>query len=477
MANNEELISKKINRNEIKYQEYIEYGEIVKLLSQKNNFFDSEILEVKKQGENAEIKILNEDEEYWFYFEGVSRFEIDLSIENAYFDELNISKQGEHVMVNFEGADIDITAKVLKIKTIDYKNTKITYASVKYKENQGKTFYYISNIENLKIGDYVWVPVKNEESPGIVENIEIFSYNELPFPIERTKTIIRKSSKQEYENFYSQNDKNDFGIKDYHGFYEFENEETLNERCRKLPFIKTQKTEWRIQNSNEGDTCVLPYPLYRDEIHDWIKAFYSLDLIDKNYIENYENIEDEEIECLSRNEVLTYLTHLIRGERFCEGLIAEVLENGIIERLELRLRALTVEFEEVTDEIISKLKESNIMFFALAESGAMGEPCMIQFVSKVGAEVKFYRTNYADEISIDSLYSVFPTLKTLSCGPFGWVTGVGDDFVYFDMGFGNHLFVNDCVVDLFRMCVNAKSPAELYRDWLGVAWKVLRESF
>ena len=57
----------------------------------------------------------------------------------------------------------------------------------------------------LKIGDYVYVPVRETSCPAIVENIEKFSYRNVPFPLNMTKTIIRKSSKNEFEDYNRKN--------------------------------------------------------------------------------------------------------------------------------------------------------------------------------------------------------------------------------------------------------------------------------
>ena len=130
----------------------------------------------------------------------------------------------------------------MKLKTLDLDNTIYTYVSVRYEENQEKTFYYISNIENLSIGDYVYVPVRNSSCPAIVENIEKFSYNDVPFPINKTKTIIRKSSKIEYEN-YNNNEEVNIFEKDYEDDYDefdtfkFKDYSTIIKRAKRLTFI------------------------------------------------------------------------------------------------------------------------------------------------------------------------------------------------------------------------------------------------
>jgi len=65
------------------------------------------------------------------------------------------------------------------------------FCSVKLNEG-GKNYYYISDDDTIEVGDFVIVPVGNYENTFIVEvvNIEYFSEEKAPFPIEKTKHII-----------------------------------------------------------------------------------------------------------------------------------------------------------------------------------------------------------------------------------------------------------------------------------------------
>ena len=66
-----------------------------------------------------------------------------------------------------------------------------------------------------------------------------------------------------------------------------------------------------------------------------------LELADKNYSANMEKISDKDLSLLSRDEILTRMTALIRGERFCDGLIAKALRDGSLEALSVRLNEIT----------------------------------------------------------------------------------------------------------------------------------------
>lgn len=73
----------------------------------------------------------------------------------------------------------------------------------------------------------------------------------------------------------------------------------------------------------------------------WHEALYDLNLTDKNYYNNYEKIKNKPIDELTRDEILTRMTYLVRAERFCDGVIEEALNDGTLEALSVRLYELT----------------------------------------------------------------------------------------------------------------------------------------
>lgn len=115
--------------------------------------------------------------------------------------------------------------------------------------------------------------------------------------------------------------------------FKFEEEENLKENSKKLPKLKTQKVEWKKTKKIEDGVIEVGFPLYGEEIHNWIREFHNLKLLDLNYLNNYRIYKYKKIEELSLEETLSYLTFIIRGERFCDGHIASHLEDGTIEKL------------------------------------------------------------------------------------------------------------------------------------------------
>ena len=68
-----------------------------------------------------------------------------------------------------------------------------------------------------------------------------------------------------------------------------------------------------------------------------IKYFYDENLVDEDYISNYEFIMNKNIEELTLQECLTYFTYIIRSDRFSSGYI---VSEGILLKLLERLRSI-----------------------------------------------------------------------------------------------------------------------------------------
>lgn len=72
------------------------------------------------------------------------------------------------------------------------------YLSVVF-EDGGKTYYYRTDDDRLKIGDLCMVPVgkDNHEAVGRIEKIEFFSEDNVPLPLDKTKMITRKCTEDD----------------------------------------------------------------------------------------------------------------------------------------------------------------------------------------------------------------------------------------------------------------------------------------
>lgn len=114
---------------------------------------------------------------------------------------------------------------------------------------------------------------------------------------------------------------------------------TINEKCQLLPIVKTQKVNFKFERDEKG---VLAYGYeYSKDILEWEKMLYDLDLIDYNYMQNMESLKNKEILDYTRDEIITHMTYIIRGERFCDGVIATNVGDGTLEKLCMRLHEIT----------------------------------------------------------------------------------------------------------------------------------------
>jgi len=74
------------------------------------------------------------------------------------------------------------------------------YCSVEFDEGY-KSYYYISDEDNISVDDYVVVPVgkDNHHSIAKVVKVEYFAEENVPLPLDRTKHIIRKCNDDDFD--------------------------------------------------------------------------------------------------------------------------------------------------------------------------------------------------------------------------------------------------------------------------------------
>ncbi|MEG1869182.1 MAG: hypothetical protein RR219_09700, partial [Clostridiales bacterium] len=73
------------------------------------------------------------------------------------------------------------------------------FCSVEFDESS-KSYYYLTEDESLEIGDLVLVPVGKEANTSLAQivDIEYFSKDNVPFPLEKVKSIIRKCTDEDF---------------------------------------------------------------------------------------------------------------------------------------------------------------------------------------------------------------------------------------------------------------------------------------
>lgn len=119
-----------------------------------------------------------------------------------------------------------------------------------------------------------------------------------------------------------------------------------------------------------------------------------------------------------------------------------------------------------------------IVFFKLAEGGAMGMPGVVEFITDECKSYYFHMGN--DVIGTDQISFVFPAieiaLEERQFGPRGLTGELPRGWNYVNLGAGNHLIVADSVIDRFNeLTEKCERPSEIYQMWFDTAVKVTHE--
>ena len=79
------------------------------------------------------------------------------------------------------------------------KKGELIYCSVVF-DNGLKTYYYRTEDDSLDAGDDVVVPAGSDNHLSIVKivKVEYFAPADVPFPIEKTKVILRRCTEDDY---------------------------------------------------------------------------------------------------------------------------------------------------------------------------------------------------------------------------------------------------------------------------------------
>lgn len=81
-------------------------------------------------------------------------------------------------------------------------NNMLYYVNIQF-DGSNRLYSYISHDLSVKVGDEVLVPVyDNETRNGIVISAGLYSVDDAPYPIEKTKTVIRKMITDEQKELF-----------------------------------------------------------------------------------------------------------------------------------------------------------------------------------------------------------------------------------------------------------------------------------
>lgn len=137
-----------------------------------------------------------------------------------------------------------------------------------------------------------------------------------------------------------------------------------------------------------------------------------------------------------------------------------------------------IEVEELSPELFN-----DVVIYTIAEPGAMGSPCLMEFVKENGECFSFY---YGDKFSYSDIRGMFPALE--GCfwnGPmpdekndgevvlytnfdqnYHSITRVANGWKHIYTGYGNHLLVKEEYYSIFRKYISRyERPGEIYCSW------------
>ncbi len=116
---------------------------------------------------------------------------------------------------------------------------------------------------------------------------------------------------------------------------------------------------------------------------------------------------------------------------------------------------------------LNKATFKNVIFFAIAGSGAMGEPGGIVFYVKSGEK---YHMNYVyGDVDIRKVEKLFPVLAECRFGMFG-EGSVPEGWNCVNLGMGNHLIVSGEVYPRFIEELGSDiEPSVAYMNWMKIA--------
>ena len=103
-----------------------------------------------------------------------------------------------------------------------------------------------------------------------------------------------------------------------------------------LTLIEQGKAYTTFPAQKEGNVIRLGSVLYDNNFYVLVNKIGH----DYAYVNHIEAVLQKQINELTLSEIATYLTWLVRKERFCKGFLAAYIDNGIYTKLLARLIAL-----------------------------------------------------------------------------------------------------------------------------------------
>lgn len=88
--------------------------------------------------------------------------------------------------------------------------------------------------------------------------------------------------------------------------------------------------EWEPSREIEPGVRTMSYPRYDSRLMEALWGASELVGTDYGYIDRVDEVRELSIPEMSQSQLSTFLTWVQRGERFCDGFIAEFVEEGSV---------------------------------------------------------------------------------------------------------------------------------------------------
>ena len=254
------------NQHEIGTKTITDFDEIQDLITRNYDFSEAELSKIINKDGWAEIGLFTGNKDYEFHFDNVSEFTIIYFTDDDIIDSIELYKEDDKIHFEVDDIGIYIIAENISVKERVVDREIYTYVSVKFNETDEKTFYYLSKINDLKIGDYVLVNARDKECIAIIDSIRKYDYDNVPYTLGKVKNIIRKATKEEYEKLNKngtikvfQSETNSYIEKKIIGKYKYiRNEDTVSLKQGNIYYRVEPENEFRIVDETNEDYLYIP---------------------------------------------------------------------------------------------------------------------------------------------------------------------------------------------------------------------------
>ena len=366
-----------------------------------------------------------------------------------------------------------------------YKYVVVTYEDDDY----DREYSYKTTLNNIKVGDIVLVDRAGMEVPAEVVDVNLYTRDSAPYPVEKTKDIISIISSFDDEEDDDYVDRRTTVNSDDYKYTYNEIEQQVVDRLTELGLnykkclrvILMLRTHYNSDKQCEKmlgflEACTDKEPRLLEEIEKYARTLADdsnwgnhsfpcpavgegymsiidcLECSDEDIWKEHENDEPREP---GPNDVDFEFNDICKNCKWHNPVIedkAYINNNPII-------------FTGLSEEQVKKLNYEDIVAFTVAEGGAMGNPGNIEIVVSKNDKLIGYETNPSyGGIPLYKLYKAIPWLEKLVVG-LGYIANVGEGWTHVDTGYGNHLFIRDFMSDSFDEKTKDKKVSEIYVSW------------